>query len=250
MGGGPRGGGPTPGIGGGPRSGGDYTHWNGGRHHGNPPGANQRPAPGIRSFPQPGQPPNTFGSVHGYGNVVFPGTGHAPGTFSPFSVVDPTFGSRLAGTVSGFGYPYNYGYSPRTSVPYVVPYYVPVYVPEPVLVAPAPVAPTQIIYIVPGAPERNLTTTAPPSSGNSVITYVVPSREPPPAADAPQKLYLIAFKNHSIYSATEYWLEGDTLHYLTSYGAHNQVSLDQVDLEFTTRLNRERGIEFKLERQQ
>ena len=241
-------------MGGGPRGGGGYTQWNGGRQHGNQPGPNQRPAPGIRSFPQPGYFPDTFGSVHGYGNVVFPGTGHAPGTFSPFSVVDPTFGSRLAGTVSGFGYPYNYDYTGYrrfgqgnlgATVPYVMPYYVPVYVPEP-----APVAPTQIIYIVPGEPGRSLTTTAPSSGGNSVITYVVPSREPPPsAAAAPQKLYLIAFKNHSIYSATEYWLEEETLHYLTSYGAHNQVSLDQVDLEFTTRLNRERGIEFKLERQ-
>jgi hypothetical protein len=161
--------------------------------------------------------------------------------------------------VSGFGNPfgYGYGYSGYYRQPYgyggavVVPYAGPVYVPYPepqpqVYMAPPP----QVIYVVPGAPERSTTTTAPAS----VITYVAPSKsgtnEPKPdAGQDAKKFYLIALRNYSIYTATEYWLEGDTLHYITHYGAHNQASLDQVDLEMTDRLNRERGLDFRLNRQ-
>ena len=58
--------------------------------------------------------------------------------------------------------------------------------------------------------------------------------------------YLIAFKDHTIYSAVAYWLEGDTLHYFTSGNVHNQVSLSLIDRDLTVRLNRESGIEVKL----
>jgi len=217
---------------------------------------------GVYAAP-PAFAPRTFGSPHGYGNVVFPGTGHAPGTFSPFSVVDPGFGARLTNTVSGFGsgfsYPTTYygggysgGYWPgRGAGTVVVPY--PVYVyPDPQtfvvpMAAPAPPPPApQIIYVVPGSPERGLTTTAAAPQRESVVTYVVPPREivPPPSS----KLYLIALQNDTIYAATSYWLVDDTLHYRTSSGSHNQASLDQVDLALTERLNRERGVEFRLDR--
>ena len=242
---------PHRGGGGGWRGGGG--HGAGGPGYGRSPGIYTSPYP----YPYP-YAPRTYGSPHGYGNVVFPGTGHAPGTFSPFSITDPTFGARLTNTVSGFGgygygYPYYYsgGYQHYSypSTPVVVPYVVPVYIPYP---EPQPqvVPPPQIIYVVPGEPNRSVTTTAPQSQRDGVVTYVVPPRigSTETVGTSAKKLYLIAFKNHSIYSATEYWVEDDTLHYLTSYGAHNQASLDQIDLEFTVRLNRERGIEFRLEK--
>ncbi|MBI3666607.1 MAG: hypothetical protein HY236_10360 [Acidobacteria bacterium] len=245
------------GISGAPQRGAPQGGWQSGyrRNAGNAP---QASGPGIFVYPNT-YTPNTYGSVSGFGNVVYPGTGHAPGTFSPFSIVDPTFGTRLTNTVSGFGYPYGYGsgygygrgYRPyRGSNTIIIPYAYPVYVPyqEPLPYDQPPPAPPQVIYIVPAGPDRSMTNTAPPPQRDSVVTYVVPPRseEPPAPAPAPQPLYLIALKNHSIYSATEYWLEDDTLHYITLYGAHNQATLDQVDLEFTTRLNRERGIEFTL----
>ncbi len=187
--------------------------------------------------------------------MVFPGTGHAPGTFSPFSIVDPTFGPRLANTVSGYGYgpqSYGNGYGYGTGA-VVAPYAVPVYVPypEPVPVAlPPPPPPPQIIYIVPSSPERSMTTTAPPPQHPGVVTYVVPPRETPRETQAApasaQRLYLIAFQSQSIYTAVEYWLEGDTLHYRTPQGAHNQATLDQIDVELTVRLNRERGIDIRI----
>jgi hypothetical protein len=58
--------------------------------------------------------------------------------------------------------------------------------------------------------------------------------------------YLIAFQDHTIYAATAYWVDGDTLHYFTSGNTHNQVSLGLVDRQFTERLNKEAGVEVKL----
>ena len=66
------------------------------------------------------------------------------------------------------------------------------------------------------------------------------------AAPPENPTYLIAFKDHTIYAAVAYWVEGQTLHYVTNQNTHNQVSLDLVDRELTDRLNRERDIEFRL----
>lgn len=58
--------------------------------------------------------------------------------------------------------------------------------------------------------------------------------------------FLIAFKDHTIYAAIAYWVEGDTLHYVTNQSTHNQVSLDLVDRDLSDRLNRERQVDFRL----
>jgi len=58
--------------------------------------------------------------------------------------------------------------------------------------------------------------------------------------------YLIAFKDHSIYSAVAYWVDGDTLHYFTTGNTHNQVSLSLVDRDLTKRLNEESGLQVNL----
>jgi hypothetical protein len=68
--------------------------------------------------------------------------------------------------------------------------------------------------------------------------------ETPVAEESPT--FLIAFKDHTIYSAIAYWVEGDTLHYVTNQSTHNQVSLDLVDRELSDRLNRERQVDFRL----
>lgn len=54
------------------------------------------------------------------------------------------------------------------------------------------------------------------------------------------RTYLIAFKDHSIYSSLAYWVEGDTLHYVTPHGRRNQASLNLIDRELTDRLNQNR----------
>jgi hypothetical protein len=58
--------------------------------------------------------------------------------------------------------------------------------------------------------------------------------------------YLIAFKDHTIYSAVAYWVDGDTLHYFTAGNTHNQASISLVDRPLTERLNKESGTGFKL----
>ncbi|HWC97668.1 MAG TPA: hypothetical protein VG456_12980 [Candidatus Sulfopaludibacter sp.] len=71
-----------------------------------------------------------------------------------------------------------------------------------------------------------------------------PAAEEPAAAEPTR--YLLAFKDHTIYSAIAYWVDGDTLHYFTAGNTHNQVSVSLVDRGVTERLNREAGVEVKL----
>jgi hypothetical protein len=56
----------------------------------------------------------------------------------------------------------------------------------------------------------------------------------------------VAFKDGSIYAALSYWLEGTTLHYITLQGSHNRATVDLIDRDLSARLNRERGLDFKL----
>jgi len=58
--------------------------------------------------------------------------------------------------------------------------------------------------------------------------------------------YYIALKDHHVYLALAYWVEGDTLHYFLPGNTHNQVSLSLVDYDLTQRLNRESGTEVRL----
>jgi endonuclease YncB( thermonuclease family) len=67
-----------------------------------------------------------------------------------------------------------------------------------------------------------------------------------PDSTAEPSHYLIAFKDHTIYSAVAYWVDGDTLHYFTSANTHNQVSLSLIDRDLTERLNKESGLDVKL----
>ncbi len=63
---------------------------------------------------------------------------------------------------------------------------------------------------------------------------------------APSVFFLIAMKDHTIYPAIAYWVEDDTLNYITQQGVRNRVSLGLVDRDFSTQLNRERSIDFAL----
>ena len=57
---------------------------------------------------------------------------------------------------------------------------------------------------------------------------------------------LIALKDHRVHVAVAYWLLGDTLHYITPFGIHNQVSLRLVDRSLTSRLNADRLLQLVL----
>jgi hypothetical protein len=76
-----------------------------------------------------------------------------------------------------------------------------------------------------------------------------PGNEPQAAGGvigSPQNYYLIAYKNHAIYSALAYWVEDKTLHYVTTQNTHNQASLDLIDLALTKNLNRANDVPFSI----
>ncbi len=73
--------------------------------------------------------------------------------------------------------------------------------------------------------------------------YIDPSRDR--ENDEPA-IYLIAFKDQTVIPALAYWVEGDTLRYVTRQHAVNAASLELIDRQFSMKLNRERRVEFKL----
>jgi hypothetical protein len=223
-----------------------------------------------------------YGSLGGFGNVLFPGTGHAPN-----SAVN-TFPAQLGATVAGrpFGVPVN---APRFAHPgharsVIVPYPVFVgggyyggYAPEPYAAPPVQEEPTywnpnqapSVVINQTFIPDRAYplvreypsdTERAPESS--SLKTYPSPQSNPyaeaqqqqaqvrRPAAEPQATIYLLAFRDHNIVPALGYWMEGNTLHYVSVEHALNQVSLDLVDRDLSQRLNDERGVEFRLPKQQ
>jgi hypothetical protein len=113
----------------------------------------------------------------------------------------------------------------------------------------------------PGPPQQ---AAAPPTAAPIIINVGVPAGGPPPAAGPPPEAYqqpappqedtsgsepahyLIALKDHTIYAAVAYWVDGTTLHYFTSGNVHNQVSLPLVDRDLTERLNKETGLQVNL----
>lgn len=226
--------------------------------------------------------PRTFGSVSGFGNVVFPGTGHAPanphnpgfgnvvfpGTgrvpqTPPFSITNPGFAHGLAGTVNG-RIPYgstlpNRGRRGGVGAGYVyVPYAYPVYMGGPdgyvgqesgpnVMYQQPQQPPVVINQTFVGGAQPAADIQQPETAG--IQLYEAPARtteEMAAAAPQPASYYLIALKDHSIYSAVAYWIDGDNLHYFTQGNVHNQVSMNLVDRQLTERLNQERHVDIRL----
>ena len=74
------------------------------------------------------------------------------------------------------------------------------------------------------------------STGNETENNT--KREPP--------MTLLQLRDGSMYGLTEYWVEGDKLHYFTTYGGENWVPIQRIDFEETVRLNADRGVDFVL----
>jgi len=203
------------------------------------------------------------GVTRSFGSVVNPGGG-GPGLWVPASITDPTFGLHRGGGDFQRNSVFGTRRNPVVAVPYAYPIYVggfggyydtPYIAPDAGPPAP-PQQPQQpnviVVYpqqpvtpvIITVGPDGQYTTSqqAPPSVYQPPVRQTV---EEPPPTQAPTP-YLIAFKDHSIYSAVAYWVDGDTLHYFTSGDTHNQVSISLIDRELTARLNRDSGLEVKL----
>jgi hypothetical protein len=229
-----------------------------------------------------GQNRGTYSSLGGYGNVLFPGTGHAPAT-PPNGIVGiagGNFGGRFGGP-SGrvfanpfvtnhpqhqravivpypvfYGGGYGYGYDPSAA-------YAPGYADQAPPVINSGAAPSVVINqnFIPQAVNPQVrdygSSDAPPDQQSGMRLYQNSSH---PYADAPANtvsrqqlsandqptIYLIAFKDHSIVQALGYWMEGATLHYVSVEHSLNQASIDLIDRDLSQRLNDERGLEFRL----
>jgi hypothetical protein len=59
-------------------------------------------------------------------------------------------------------------------------------------------------------------------------------------------IYLIAMKDNTIFASIAYWVDGETLNYVTKDGSINHASLELVDRDFSKQLNAERNVEFRL----
>ena len=124
---------------------------------------------------------------------------------------------------------YDYGLYPDYSYP--------VYQPAPnvtmVYTPPAP-APTTV-YVERAGP-----------SDRQRDEYGQEMRQPTSAAEAEPPIYLIAFRDRSIFAAVAYWAEGGTLHYVTQEHERKQAPLSTVDRDLSDKLNRERGVAFSI----
>jgi hypothetical protein len=191
------------------------------------------------------------------GSVVYPAGGNPqiaiPGIPAiPFSITDTTFAPRLGAITAGRNGPASTGGNfRRFGAAYVTAY--PVYV-------------GSGAYENPYQQQPNITVIYPPQQPTPVVLqypsdagYGAYSQEPvslyrPPAREAvaePARIsepshYVIAFKDHSIYAAVAYWVDGETLHYFTTGNTHNQASISLVDRELTEKLNKDTGLEVKL----
>lgn len=211
-----------------------------------------------------------------FGNVVFPG-GHIPHSGNPWgnvvlpaipnfnafsSVTDTSFAGRLGGVVTGFrpynGAPEGHHRGGRVSGIYAYPVFVgggyggyPYGYDQP----PAQQQPNVTVVYPPAQPpviiNQNFGPAQPDQGGQqpeNIHMYQAPVSSAPDTASSNTTYYLIAFKDHTIYSAVAYYTEGDTLHYFTSGNTHNQVSLSLVDRQLTEQLNRERSVDVRLPR--
>jgi hypothetical protein len=181
-----------------------------------------------------------YWSLGGYGNVLFPGTGHAP----------PTPPGGVAGAY--------FFRSPRTTAPDLQPH------PNVVLPSPvydsgssdersglyAPDDPNQIPHVsdpIPAPPVIINQSFSPPRQAAELCSNV-PANTPRSQAgnDERPTIYLIAFKDHRIVQALGYWTDAATLHYISAEYGLNQASLVLIDRDLSQRLNDERGVAFKV----
>src|ERR1035438_10322345 len=136
----------------------------------------------------------------------------------------------------GYGYwpsyaDYGYGYNSYPAYSY------PVYQPSPdVTMMYAPPAPAPATVYVERA--------GPPTCQRD--EYGQEIQRPRSAPDSDSSIYLIAFRDRSIFAAVAYWAEGGTLHYVTQEHEQKQVPLSTVDRDLSDKLNRERGVAFSL----
>ena len=207
-----------------------------------------------------GQRRGQFWSPGGYGNVLYPGTGHAPPPGGvawpnffgrPLPAARPTLGSTATSGVivilpnpayddrslddqSGM-YPPADGSQTPTNTNFNNQ--------SPVIIDQNFAPPLNDLPFANQYPAAG-----PPASRNSATSSASAAQDAPNRMDNDGKptIYLIAFKDHRIVAALGYWIEATMLHYVSVGYALNHASIALIDPDLSQRLNRERGIDFKL----
>jgi hypothetical protein len=59
-------------------------------------------------------------------------------------------------------------------------------------------------------------------------------------------IYLIAFRDGTIRAAVAYWVQSDTLHFVTTDHESKMTPLNSVDRELSRQINAERRVQFSL----
>lgn len=76
-----------------------------------------------------------------------------------------------------------------------------------------------------------------------------PTAPPAPVQDPNKEpLYLLATHDGTIRAVLAYWVEGNTVHYVTMEHVNKTVPLASIDRDLSLRLNQERGVSFGLPR--
>jgi hypothetical protein len=181
-----------------------------------------------------------YWSLGGYGNVLFPGTGHAPPT-PPGGVTGPYFSRSLLPTATDR--------RPSPNVVLPSPIYDSGYTDDRSGVH-APGDPNQIPHMIdpiPAPPVIINQSFPPPSQVPELCSNAqVNTTKLQVANDDRPTIYLIAFKDHRIVQALGYWTDAATLHYISAEYGLNQASLVLIDRDLSQRLNDERGVAFKV----
>ena len=231
-----------------------------------------------------GQGRNQSWSLGGFGSVVYPGMGHAPTATPPlgqFGARGSNFGFSRGfvnpgrvnhqhhGSTVIVPYPVYYGgyygYDPSASGYAPGPGYGPGYAPAPDDGGGpgGPGLPSVVInqnFVPPTANPQvrdynGAQSQQPPQDQSGLKLYAPPPTHPyadaqqQAATSAPEQqptIYLIALRDHTIVQALGYWMEGNTLHYVSAEQTLNQISLDLVDRDLSQRLNDERHVDFRL----
>ena len=135
-------------------------------------------------------------------------------------------------------YPYDYGYYPYYDSTYSTGYSYPAYQQAPN---------TTVIY-----PPQSVDITPRPAVheydqyGQEVNPQGIAGSANAGSQPAGSPIYLIALKDKNIRAAAAYWVNGQTLHYVTLDHVEQQAPLADVDRDLSMRLNRERHVPFQL----
>lgn len=197
-----------------------------GQQHLNPVGQGNILHPGIPMSGPPRPRPRNNGPVSYQGRTVYvpyavpydpfySGYGYGGSYYGAPGPYDPSYG----------GYDPNGGYGPAPAQ-------------APVVVINQGYQPDNVHPLV-----RDYSNTPLPQAG---VVQTPPATGGTAQSDDEPTIFLIAMKDHTIYPVIAYWVDKDTLNYVTVETTVKRVPLDQVDRDLSKQLNDQRNVEFKL----